>query len=188
MLGQLLFTLIGATTRAGLIASPLRDRFGFTARLNYYEVSELQEIIMRSANKLNIQIKQDGAKEIARRSRGTPRVANRLLKRVRDYAQVKADGVITQSVAQDALDMLNIDFKGLGEMDRKLLSVIINNFNGGPVGLSTLAASIGEEADTIEDVYETFLIYKGFISKTPRGRVATKLAYEHIGVKLGTLL
>lgn len=177
------FVLIGATTRAGLIAAPLRDRFGFTARLNYYETEDLANIVRKSAEKLKIEATQDGAIEIARRSRGTPRIANRLLKRVRDYAQVKADGYIDKEVSNKALLMLNVDNKGLDEMDRRILEVIINNFSGGPVGLSTLAASVGEESDTIEDVYESFLIYKGFISKTPRGRVATEVAYEHMKIE-----
>ncbi len=176
------FTLIGATTRAGLIASPLRDRFGFSHRLDYYDVDSLAKIIVRSSGILGVDIKKDGALELASRSRGTPRIANRLLRRVRDYAQVKADGIITKDIADKALNMLDVDEKGFDEMDRKIMLTIIQKFDGGPVGLTTLASCIGEEPDTIEDLYESFLIQCGYIAKTPRGRVATPLAYKHFGV------
>ena len=171
------FTLIGATTRSGQLTAPLRDRFGVLLRLELYKVEELAEIVTRSAGILGIEIEPDGAMEIASRSRGTPRIANRLLKRVRDIAQVRYDGVITEKVAQDALDRFGIDELGLDEFDRKMLSIIINNYAGGPVGLDTLAAALGEESVTIEDVYEPFLIKNGFINRTPKGRVATELAY-----------
>jgi Holliday junction DNA helicase RuvB len=180
------FTLIGATTRAGLLSPPLRDRFGVSLRLEFYSPSELQSIIFRSAKILGIAIEQEGAFEIARRSRGTPRVANRLLRRVRDYAEVRADGTVTLEVADAALKMLDVDHKGFDAMDRKILSTIIEKFDGGPVGIETLAASVSEEKDTIEDVYEPFLIQEGFINKTPRGRLATRLAYEHLGVAYNT--
>ncbi len=173
------FTLIGATTRAGLLTSPLRDRFGVISKLEMYSVDELRQIVNRSAGILNIGIDEEGRIEIARRSRGTPRIANRLLKRVRDFAQVKADGYINLEVAKMALDALEIDVLGLDKVDRNLLECIILKFNGGPVGLDTLAAAINEEADTIEDVYEPFLLQIGFINKTARGRVATRNAYEH---------
>ncbi|OGC06538.1 Holliday junction DNA helicase RuvB [candidate division WOR-1 bacterium RIFOXYA2_FULL_36_21] len=176
------FTLIGATTRAGLLSSPLRDRFGMLGRLEFYKSSELEKIIMRAAKVLEIQIQPDGAKEIARRARGTPRIANRLLRRVRDFAQVKADGIITINIAHEALDSLGIDNLGLDSIDRKLLQTIIEKYEGGPVGVSTLAASIAEETDTIEDIYEPYLMQIGFINRTPRGRVATALAYEHLGL------
>jgi len=175
------FTLIGATTRAGLIASPLRDRFGFSHRLDYYDVESLAKIIIRSAGILGVDIKKEGASELASRSRGTPRIANRLLRRVRDYAEVKADGVITKDIADKALTLLDVDEKGFDEMDRKIMLTIIQKFDGGPVGLTTLASCIGEEPDTIEDLYESFLIQCGYIAKTPRGRVATPLAYRHFG-------
>ena len=178
------FTLIGATTRAGLLTSPLRDRFGVINRLEMYNNSELTLIVKRSAGILNIEIEDNGAKEIARRSRGTPRIANRLLKRVRDFAQVKANGIIDDGVAAMALSALEIDSIGLDNTDRNMLSSIIEKFGGGPVGLDTLAACIGEETETIEDVYEPFLLQLGFINKTPRGRMATKLAYEHLGLKM----
>jgi len=177
------FTLVGATTRAGLLTSPLRDRFGVINRLELYSTEELTAIVKRSASILNIEIDDDAACEIAKRSRGTPRVANRLLKRVRDFAQVKANGFIDINVSRMALDALEVDEIGLDGVDRNMLMSIIDKFAGGPVGLETLAASIGEEADTIEDVYEPFLLQLGFISKTPRGRVATKLAYEHLGLR-----
>ena len=177
------FTLIGATTRAGMIASPLRDRFGFSSRLDYYDVDSLKTIVIRSAGILNADIEKDGALEIAKRSRGTPRIANRLLRRVRDFAQVRADGRITMSVADKALDMLDVDGKGFDEMDRKILLTIIEKFNGGPVGLTTLASCVGEEPDTIEDIYESFLIQCGYIAKTTRGRVVTPPAYAHFGLK-----
>ncbi|HEX9059860.1 MAG TPA: Holliday junction branch migration DNA helicase RuvB [Clostridia bacterium] len=178
------FTLIGATTRAGLLTSPLRDRFGVINRLELYTYEELKLIVNRSAAILGIGISDEGSIEIARRSRGTPRIANRLLKRVRDFAQVKADGFIDISVAKMALDALEIDNIGLDRVDRNMLLCIMEKFDGGPVGLDTLAASIGEESDTIEDVYEPYLLQLGFINKTPRGRTATKLAYEHLGKTL----
>lgn len=176
------FTLIGATTRAGLLTSPLRDRFGIVQRLQFYNVEELTSIVRRSASILGADIQPAGAAEIARRSRGTPRIANRLLRRVRDYAQVKADGEITREVAQKALDLLKIDSEGFDEMDRRVLLGVIDTFSGGPVGLDTIAAAIGEERDTIEDVIEPFLIQQGFLMRTPRGRVATPRAYTHFGV------
>jgi len=176
------FTLVGATTRAGLLTSPLRDRFGVVHRLDYYTEQELEIIVTRSAAILDIPIQPDGAREIARRSRGTPRIANRLLRRVRDYAQVRADGVIVREVAQKSLAMLEVDAKGLDKMDHKLLLTLIEKFNGGPVGIESLAASISEEKDTIEDVLEPYLMQSGFIHRTPRGRVATQMAYEHFGI------
>ena len=179
------FTLIGATTRAGLIASPLRDRFGFTTRIDYYDVESLAKIIVRSAGILNVDIAKEGAHELALRSRGTPRIANRLLRRVRDFAEVRADGHITKDIADQALNLLDVDEKGFDEMDRKIMLTIIEKFSGGPVGLSTLASCIGEEPDTIEDIYESFLIQCGYIEKTPRGRMATTLAYKHFGAKQG---
>ncbi len=178
------FTLIGATTRAGLLTSPLRDRFGVINRLEMYTYDELKLIVKRSSGILNIEIDDKGAEEIARRSRGTPRIANRLLKRVRDFAQVKASGVIDESVAEMALDALEIDVIGLDGVDRTMLMSIIDKFAGGPVGLETLAACIGEETETIEDVYEPYLLQLGFINKTPRGRMATKLAYDHFGLEM----
>ena len=173
------FTLVGATTRAGLLTSPLRNRFGVVHRLDYYNEKELETILTRSAGILEIDIVPEGANEIARRSRGTPRIANRLLRRVRDYAQVKADGIITREVANDALEMMEVDGKGLDKMDHKLLLAMIEKYSGGPVGIENLAASISEEKDTIEDVLEPYLIQTGFIQRTPRGRVATPLAYKH---------
>lgn len=178
------FTLVGATTRAGLLTSPLRDRFGVINRLEMYSNDELSLIVKRSAGILNIEIVERGASEIAKRSRGTPRIANRLLKRVRDFAQVKANGIIDDEVAAMALNALEIDAIGLDNTDRNMLSSIIEKFAGGPVGLDTLAACIGEEPDTIEDVYEPYLLQLGFINKTPRGRMTTKLAYDHLGVKM----
>lgn len=178
------FTLIGATTRAGSLTSPLRDRFGVVSRLKMYSNEELTVIVKRSASILNIPIEENGAIEIARRSRGTPRIANRLLKRVRDYAQIKADGIIKIDVARSALDMLEIDQIGLDEVDRKILSTMINKFDGGPVGLDTLAAITGEENVTIEDVYEPYLLQLGFISRTPRGRVVTRFGYKHLGLTI----
>ena len=175
------FTLVGATTRAGLLTSPLRDRFGMSFRLEFYTPEELSIIIRRSAGILSITLDDAGAPEIARRSRGTPRIANRLLKRVRDFAQVRADGVITKEVATDALEMLEVDYRGFDFMDRKILLTLIDKFDGGPVGIDSLSSSIGEERNTIEDVYEPFLIQEGFLHRTTRGRVATKLAYEHFG-------
>ncbi|HCC07968.1 MAG TPA: Holliday junction branch migration DNA helicase RuvB [Clostridiales bacterium] len=176
------FTLIGATTRIGLLSSPLRDRFGVIHKLEFYDNNELTQIVNRSSKILSVEIDEFGAKELARRSRGTPRIANRLLKRVRDFAQVIHDGVITDIVANEALNELEIDTVGLDEVDRKLLICIIDKYSGGPVGLDTLAASIGEDAGTIEDVYEPYLIKLGYIDRTPRGRVATKLSYQHFGL------
>ena len=176
------FTLIGATTRAGLITAPLRSRFGIVHRLDFYTVDELQFIIRRSAEILGAAITEDGGYEIAKRSRGTPRVANRLLKRIRDYADVKADGNITPSIARDALAMLDIDEHGFDEIDRKLLRAIIERFDGGPVGVNTIAAVLSEEVDAIEDIYEPYLLQIGFLQRTHRGRVASKLAYEHLGI------
>jgi holliday junction DNA helicase RuvB len=176
------FTLVGATTRAGLLTSPLRDRFGIVQRLEFYTVQELTEIVLRSAGKLSLVAPPDGAQEVARRSRGTPRIANRLLRRVRDYAEVLADGEITRQVADQALDMLNVDREGFDAMDRRLLETIIEKFSGGPVGLDSLAAAISEERDTIEDVLEPYLIQQGYLMRTPRGRVATERAYLHFGL------
>jgi len=177
------FTLVGATTRAGLLTSPLRDRFGVMFRIDYYTPQELTSIVKRSAQILKVEIDEGGAWEIASRSRGTPRVAIRFLRRVRDYAQVKEDGVITKDSAHKALALMEIDHLGLDNMDRKILRTIIEKFGGGPVGIDTLATAISEEKDTIEDVYEPFLIQKGYINRTPRGRVATRLAYEYLGVE-----
>lgn len=177
------FTLIGATTRAGLLTAPLRDRFGMIHRLEFYSVEELQHIIMNSAAKLKVPIETDGAAELARRSRGTPRLANRMLKRVRDFAQIKFDGVITKETADYALDLMEVDKYGLDQMDRSILLTIIEKFGGGPVGLDTLAAAIGEDAGTIEDVYEPYLIKNGFLNRTPRGRVASFQAYRHFGLE-----
>ena len=176
------FTLVGATTRAGMLTNPLRDRFGIVARLEFYTAEELQRIVMRSARLLNCEVSSDGCLEIARRSRGTPRIANRLLRRVRDFAEVKADGSVSQEVADAALALLDVDKHGLDLMDRKLLSAVIDKFSGGPVGIDTLAAAIGEERDTIEDVLEPYLIQQGFLQRTPRGRVATGIAYQHFGL------
>ena len=176
------FTLIGATTRAGMLSSPLRDRFGVMCRLELYEPHELAKIVTQTARILNVDIEPDGAMEIGRRSRGTPRIANRLLKRVRDYVQVKSDGVITEANARVALDMLEVDSLGLDYVDRRILNCMIEKFDGGPVGLDTLAASTGEEAVTIEDVYEPFLMQLGFIARTARGRVVLPAAYKHLGV------
>ncbi|MBR3306061.1 MAG: Holliday junction branch migration DNA helicase RuvB [Lachnospiraceae bacterium] len=177
------FTLIGATTRAGLLTAPLRDRFGMVSRLEFYTTAELKEIIKHSASKLSVKVEDDGAEEMARRSRGTPRLANRMLKRVRDFAQVRFDGVITKEVASQALDLLEVDRLGLDNTDRKLLTTMIDNFSGGPVGLDTLAAALGEDAGTIEDVYEPYLLQNGLINRTARGRVATKAAYLHFGLE-----
>jgi Holliday junction DNA helicase RuvB len=176
------FTLVGATTRAGMLTNPLRDRFGIVARLEFYTDAELQKIVYRSAGLLQIEVAPEGALEIARRSRGTPRVANRLLRRVRDFAQVKAEGAVTREVADAALKMLDVDALGLDIMDRKLLLAVIEKFSGGPVGLENLAHAIGEEADTIEDVLEPYLIQQGYLQRTPRGRVATVSAYRHLGL------
>lgn len=174
------FTLIGATTRSGMLASPLRDRFGVMCNLDFYNVADLKEIVLRSAGIIDIEINENGAEEIARRSRGTPRIANRLLKRVRDYAIVKSDGVIDTITADNALKMLEIDEMGLDKLDRKILTTIIEFYKGGPVGLETLAASIGEEKGTIEDVYEPYLLQIGYLNRTPRGRVVTELGYRHV--------
>lgn len=176
------FTLIGATTRAGMLTAPLRDRFGMIHRLEFYTVSELEQIIRHSAALLQVEIDDGGAKELARRSRGTPRLANRILKRVRDFAQVKYDGNITEEIARTALDLMDVDKLGLDHIDRNMLSTMILKFKGGPVGLDTLAAAIGEDAGTIEDVYEPFLIQNGLINRTPRGRVVTEQAYIHMGL------
>jgi len=178
------FTLVGATTRAGLLSPPLRDRFGVTLRLEFYSPAELHPIVLRSARILGIPIDELGALEIAKRSRGTPRIANRLLRRVRDYAEVRADGQITRSVADQALKMLEVDEKGFDRMDRKILHAIIEKYDGGPVGIETLAAAVAEERDTLEDVYEPYLIQEGYLKKTPRGRMATRWAYEHLGFRL----
>lgn len=177
------FTLVGATTRAGMLTNPLRDRFGIVARLEFYTATELSRIVTRSAGLLNVEIDEEGAHEVAKRSRGTPRIANRLLRRVRDFAQVKADGKISASVADAALVMLDVDSVGLDVMDRKLLSAILDKFNGGPVGLDNLGAAIGESTDTIEDVIEPYLIQQGYLQRTPRGRIATQLTYLHFGLK-----
>ena len=173
------FTLVGATTRAGLLTSPLRDRFGMSFRLEFYNPEELATIVRRSSKILNIQVDDEGAVEIARRSRGTPRIANRLLRRVRDFAEVRADGIVTRDVAARALEFLEVDHRGFDPMDRKLLLLLIDKFNGGPVGIDSLSSSLGEERNTIEDVYEPFLVQEGYIVRTARGRVATKDAYEH---------
>ncbi len=178
------FTLVGATTRAGLLTAPLRDRFGIIHRLEFYSVEELQTIIMHSARILEAPVDPAGAMEMARRSRGTPRLANRILKRVRDYAQVKHDGVITEEVAVTALDLMDVDKLGLDHIDRNILLTMIQKFGGGPVGLDTLAAAIGEDSGTIEDVYEPYLLKNGFINRTPRGRVATDLTYQHLGLEI----
>ncbi|MCD8148246.1 MAG: Holliday junction branch migration DNA helicase RuvB [Clostridiales bacterium] len=178
------FTLVGATTRAGLLTAPLRDRFGVIQHLEFYTVDELQTIILQSAKILNVEIETEGANELAKRSRGTPRLANRLLKRVRDFAQVKYDGVITKEVASFALDLLEVDSCGLDKNDRMILMTILQKFGGGPVGLDTLAAAIGEDAGTIEDVYEPYLVKNGFINRTPKGRVATEQAYLHFGLSM----
>jgi Holliday junction DNA helicase RuvB len=182
------FTLVGATTRAGMLTNPLRDRFGIVARLEFYNAEELTHIVRRSAQLLNIEISQEGALEVARRSRGTPRIANRLLRRVRDYAEVKASGKVTVEVADAALKMLEVDSAGLDVMDRKLLAAILEKFAGGPVGLENVAAAIGESSDTIEDVLEPYLIQQGFLARTPRGRVAAPLAYRHFGLTTPTRL
>jgi Holliday junction DNA helicase RuvB len=177
------FTLIGATTRAGLLTTPLRDRFGIQARLEPYTVAELAVIVRRSAGILEIELDEHGASAIAARSRGTPRVANRLLKRVRDFAEVRMSGVVTAEAAEAALEMLEVDELGLDRLDREILGAICTKFGGGPVGLSTLAVSVGEEQDTIEDVYEPYLLQQGLIKRTPRGRAATRAAFEHLGLQ-----
>jgi Holliday junction DNA helicase RuvB len=176
------FTLVGATTRAGMLTNPLRDRFGIVARLEFYTAEELRRIVTRSAQLLECAIVDDGALEIARRARGTPRIANRLLRRVRDYAQVRAGGSVTREVADAALRMLDVDASGLDIMDRSLMLAVIEKFEGGPVGVDNLAAAIGEERDTIEDVIEPFLIQQGYLKRTPRGRIATQIAYRHFGL------
>ncbi|MBW1997780.1 MAG: Holliday junction branch migration DNA helicase RuvB [Deltaproteobacteria bacterium] len=178
------FTLVGATTRTGLLTPPLRERFGVVLRVDFYKPEDLKKILLRSANLLGIPIHEEGAHEIARRSRGTPRVANRILRRVRDYAQIEADGIITREVARKALDMLDVDDRGLDKMDRHIMLTIIEKFNGGPIGLDTLSAAVSEEKDTLEDVYEPYLIQLGYIKRTPRGRVATKLAYKHFSIEM----
>ena len=177
------FTLVGATTRAGLLTAPLRDRFGVVSKMEYYTVDELRTIILRSAKVLGVDIDEDGAYELARRSRGTPRLANRLLKRVRDFAEVKYDGRITREVAEFSLNLLDVDKHGLDKNDRLILRTIIERFRGGPVGVEAIAASMGEDAGTLEDVYEPYLIQNGFVLRTPRGRVASDIAYEHMGIK-----
>ncbi|MBQ7765627.1 MAG: Holliday junction branch migration DNA helicase RuvB [Lachnospiraceae bacterium] len=178
------FTLVGATTRAGMLTAPLRDRFGVVHRLEFYTPEELQLIVLGSAKKLNVEIEPQGALEIARRSRGTPRIANRMLKRVRDFAQVKCDGIVTDEIAAYALDMMEVDRYGLDHIDRNILMTMIEKFKGGPVGLDTLAAAIGEDSGTIEDVYEPYLIKNGFLSRTPRGRMVTEFAYGHLGLEI----
>ncbi|WP_022767011.1 Holliday junction branch migration DNA helicase RuvB [Butyrivibrio sp. NC2007] len=180
------FTLIGATTRAGMLSAPLRDRFGMIHRMEYYDIEELCSIILQSARVLDVEVDNAGAIEMARRSRGTPRLANRVLKRVRDFAQVRFDGKITEDVAITALDLMDVDKMGLDHTDRNLLLTMINKFSGGPVGLDTLAAAIGEDPGTIEDVYEPFLIKNGFLNRTPRGRVVTEAAYHHLGLEMPT--
>jgi Holliday junction DNA helicase RuvB len=177
------FTLVGATTRAGLLTSPLRSRFGVVCRLDFYQPEDLYRIVIRSAKILGVEIDQPGAEQIAKRSRGTPRVANRLLRRVRDYAQVKAKGKIDNKVAEDALSMLDVDELGLDEMDKKIIEVIIHKFKGGPVGINSLSVAVGEDGETIEEIYEPFLIQCGLIDRTPRGRFATESAYQHLGMK-----
>ncbi len=178
------FTLVGATTRAGMLTNPLRDRFGIVSRLEFYTSEELSRIVKRSAGLLEVDMQGDGALEIAKRSRGTPRIANRLLRRVRDYAQVKSDGIVTSEIADAALKMLDVDHLGFDVMDRKLLLAVLEKFSGGPVGLDNLAAAIGEERDTIEDVLEPYLIQQGYLMRTPRGRVATQQAYQHFGLPI----
>ena len=178
------FTLVGATTRAGLLTSPLRDRFGIVQRLEFYNITDLTRIVVRSAGLLGLSADEAGAREIAQRARGTPRIANRLLRRVRDFAEVKAQGKVTEAVAQEALDLLNVDALGLDQMDRQLLLTLIEKFNGGPVGLDSLAVAIGEEAGTIEEMIEPYLIQQGLLMRTARGRVATDQTYQHIGLKL----
>ena len=177
------FTMIGATTRAGLLTSPLRARFGLVLRLDYYDVKSIKQIIKRSAGLMNIPLDEEGTQEMAQRSRGTPRVANRLLRRVRDYAQIKGDGVITKDIAIKALKMLDVDFAGLDDMDKRLLRLLIENYNGGPVGLKTLAVALGEDAGTVEEIYEPYLIQQGFLDRTPQGRKATMKTYKHFNVK-----
>lgn len=177
------FTMIGATTRAGLLTSPLRARFGLVLRLDYYDVKSIEHIIKRSAGLLNIPLEDEGMKEMAKRSRGTPRVANRLLRRVRDYAQIKGDGIITKNIAIKALKMLDVDFAGLDDMDKRLLRLLIENYNGGPVGLKTLAVALGEDSGTVEEIYEPYLIQQGFLDRTSQGRKATMKTYKHFNIK-----
>jgi len=177
------FTMIGATTRAGLLTSPLRARFGLVLRLDYYDIKSIEHIIKRSAGLLNIPLDEEGMKEMAKRSRGTPRVANRLLRRVRDYAQIKGDGIITKEIAIKALKMLDVDFAGLDDMDKRLLRILIENYNGGPVGLKTLAVALGEDSGTVEEIYEPYLIQQGFLDRTPQGRKATMKTYKHFNIK-----
>jgi Holliday junction DNA helicase RuvB len=177
------FTLVGATTRAGLLPGPLRDRFGFTARLEFYESDDLERIVRRSAGLLGVDLTDDGGSEIASRSRGTPRIANRLLRRVRDYAQVKADGVLTREVARRGLELYEVDELGLDSLDRAVIEVLCRHFGGGPVGISTLAVAVGEERETVEEVAEPFLVRMGFLARTPRGRVATPAAWRHLGLE-----
>jgi holliday junction DNA helicase RuvB len=176
------FTLVGATTRTGLIAGPLRDRFGFVARLDYYDLDPLKDIVMRAGSVLGVDLVDEGAMEIARRSRGTPRIANRLLRRVRDYAEVRGDGTVSRKIADEGLQLFGVDHLGLDKVDRAVLDAICNRFAGGPVGLSTIAVSVGEEPETVEDVYEPFLLQQGMLQRTPRGRVATALAWQHLGL------
>ena len=180
------FTLVGATTKAGSLSAPLRDRFGIVSRMEYYSLEDLRQIVHRSSDVLSTKIDESGAVEIALRSRGTPRVANRLLRRVRDFAQVYRDGLITKEIADKALSILSVDNKGLDDLDRQILTTMIRFYNGGPVGLSTIAANIGEEMETIEDMYEPYLLHLGFLQRTPRGRVATPMAYDHLGIKYDT--
>ena len=180
------FTLVGATTKAGSLSAPLRDRFGIVSRMEYYSLEDLRQIVHRSSDVLSTKIDESGAVEIALRSRGTPRVANRLLRRVRDFAQVYRDGLITKEIADKALSILSVDNKGLDDLDRQILMTMIRFYNGGPVGLSTIAANIGEEMETIEDMYEPYLLQLGFLQRTPRGRVATPMAYDHLGIKYDT--
>ncbi len=180
------FTMIGATTRAGLLTAPLRDRFGIVLRLNYYDIDSIKTIIFRSARIIGIPIEEDGALELARRSRGTPRIANRLLRRVRDYAQIRGDGIITKDIALKALSMLNVDSAGLDEMDKRILATIIENYHGGPVGVKTLAVAVGEDAGTIEEIFEPYLIQQGFLERTMQGRKATLKAYKHLGIEVSS--
>ncbi|HPX10116.1 MAG TPA: Holliday junction branch migration DNA helicase RuvB, partial [Candidatus Cloacimonas sp.] len=180
------FTLIGATTRAGLLTPPLRDRFGIVLRLDYYDQESITQIIRRSARLLNIPAEDDGVQEIARRSRGTPRIANRLLRRVRDYAQIKGEGVITLDIALSALQMLQVDNAGLDEMDKRILTTIIENYNGGPVGIKTIATAIGEDSGTIEEIFEPYLVQQGFLERSPQGRKVTFKAYRHLGLTSGS--
>ena len=180
------FTLVGATTKAGSLSAPLRDRFGIVSRMEYYSLEDLRQIVHRSSDVLSTKIDESGAVEIALRSRGTPRVANRLLRRVRDFAQVYRDGLITKEIADKALSILSVDNKGLDDLDRQILTTMIRFYNGGPVGLSTIAANIGEEMETIEDMYEPYLLQLGFLQRTPRGRIATPMAYDHLGISYDT--